>query len=83
MPFSHIKAFLKKRTESQTPHSSDWVTSSDVNGNKRALDVKDASLETHVSRVLLECILDELKLVNTNLSLIVDEEINLDEIRKD
>ena len=39
MGFNHIKAFLNKLTEVETPHSSDWVTSSDLGGNKRGLDM--------------------------------------------
>jgi len=39
MSFNHIKAFLTKRTEAQTTHASDWVTSSELGGNKRGIDM--------------------------------------------
>ena len=47
MPFAHVKAFLNKLAQSvASPHSTDWITSTDVPTNKRAFDVnvKDESV---------------------------------------
>jgi len=40
MPFTHVKAFLNKLAQDlSSPHSTDYITSSDVPTNKRAMDV--------------------------------------------
>lgn len=51
MPFTHIKAFLTKRTEAQTVHASDWVTSSNVL-NKRGLDTALVGPNTAFGEIL-------------------------------
>ncbi len=56
MSFDHIKAFLNKLAQDvSTPHSNDYITSTDVPTNKRALDVhvKDESV-VHFCRSLRE-----------------------------
>lgn len=40
MPFTHVKAFLNKLTESvANSHSNDFITSTDISATKRGLDI--------------------------------------------